>query len=88
MRNRIESVNINGKTMAITESKVLFGTSRGVKCASSATTANRMTAKRRADLKIKAAIVKERMDKEARRREHSKAWEERKQEEKFKYTYA
>ena len=88
MKNRIKSVNINGKIMPIIEGKVLFGTAKGVKCASSATTANHMTAKRAADLRAKAVMVRERMDKEIRHREHSKAWEERKQAEKFKYTYA
>lgn len=83
MRNRIKSVNCDGKIVVLSTTKNFWGTHHGVRCASSMNTCNKMTQRRREELERKGAIVKARKEKEARRMAHSIAFEERLWAEKF-----
>ncbi len=85
MRTRISSVNIDGRVRVVSTSNTLFGTSRGVLCASSTNTARHMTKKRADDLRKKAMAIREYREKEARRKAHSISFDERKWAENFKF---
>ncbi len=77
MRTKIKVANIDGKIVVLSSSKTFWGTKQGVRCASSSNTCNKMTQRRREDLERKAAIVRARKEKEARRAAHSIEFEKK-----------